>query len=90
MSLALSGADVGHLAVAVGLTYALGFERSLRGATAGDRVFALIGTGSGGDRDHRLPRGAERAGRRHHRRRLHRRRPWCTGRRSAAVTWWWG
>jgi putative Mg2+ transporter-C (MgtC) family protein len=47
MSLALSGADVGHLAVAVGLTYALGFERSLRGATAGDRVFALIGAGSG-------------------------------------------
>src|ERR1700676_654185 len=47
MSLALSGADVGHLAVAVGLTYALGFERALRGATAGDRVFSLIGAGSG-------------------------------------------
>lgn len=47
MSLALSGADVGHLAVAAGLTYALGFERALRSAAAGDRVFALIGTGSG-------------------------------------------
>jgi putative Mg2+ transporter-C (MgtC) family protein len=47
MSLALSGADAGHLAVAVGLTYALGFERDLRGAPTGDRVFALIGAGSG-------------------------------------------
>ena len=47
MSLGLSGADAGHLAVAVGLTYALGFERALRGATAGDRVFAMIGAGSG-------------------------------------------
>jgi hypothetical protein len=47
VSPALSGADVGHLAVAVGLTYALGFERALRGAPAGDRVFALIGAGSG-------------------------------------------
>lgn len=47
MSLALSGADAGHLVVAVGLTYALGFERAIRGAPAGDRVFALIGAGSG-------------------------------------------
>ena len=47
MSLGLSGADAGHLVVAAGLTYALGFERALRGAPAGDRVFALIGTGSG-------------------------------------------
>jgi len=47
VSLALSGADAGHLAVAVGLTYALGFERAIRGAPAGDRVFALIGAGSG-------------------------------------------
>jgi putative Mg2+ transporter-C (MgtC) family protein len=47
VSLALSGADAGHLVVAVGLTYALGFERALRGAPAGDRVFALIGAGSG-------------------------------------------
>ncbi|HZR49532.1 MAG TPA: MgtC/SapB family protein [Streptosporangiaceae bacterium] len=47
MSLAPSLAEAGHLAVAVGLTYALGFERDLRGAPAGDRVFALIGAGSG-------------------------------------------
>jgi hypothetical protein len=31
MSLALSGADAAHLAAAAGLTYALGFERALRG-----------------------------------------------------------
>jgi putative Mg2+ transporter-C (MgtC) family protein len=47
MSLGLSGADAGHLAVAVSLTYALGFERAVRGASAGDRVFSLIGAGSG-------------------------------------------
>jgi putative Mg2+ transporter-C (MgtC) family protein len=47
VSLALSAADAGHLAVAVGLTYALGFERAVRGAAAGDRVFSLIGAGSG-------------------------------------------
>jgi hypothetical protein len=48
VSLALSGTDAAHLAVAVGLTYGLGFERAIRGAPAGDRVFALIGAGSGG------------------------------------------
>jgi putative Mg2+ transporter-C (MgtC) family protein len=47
MSLGLSGADAGHLAAAVALTYALGFERAVRGAAAGDRVFSLIGAGSG-------------------------------------------
>jgi putative Mg2+ transporter-C (MgtC) family protein len=47
VSLALSGTDAAHLAVAVGLTYGLGFERAIRGAPAGDRVFALIGAGSG-------------------------------------------
>lgn len=47
MSLALSGADAAHLAAAAGLTYALGFERAVRGAAAGDRVFCMIGTGSG-------------------------------------------
>jgi putative Mg2+ transporter-C (MgtC) family protein len=47
MSLALSGADAAHLAAAAGLTYALGFERAMRGAPAGDRVFSLIGAGSG-------------------------------------------
>jgi putative Mg2+ transporter-C (MgtC) family protein len=43
----VNGIDAGHLAVAVALTYVLGFERDLRGAAAGDRVFALIGAGSG-------------------------------------------
>jgi putative Mg2+ transporter-C (MgtC) family protein len=43
----LSGADAGHLVVAVILTYLLGFERDLRGAPTGDRVFALVGAGSG-------------------------------------------
>jgi putative Mg2+ transporter-C (MgtC) family protein len=43
----LSAVDVGHLAVAAALTYVLGFERDLRGAPTGDRVFALIGTGAG-------------------------------------------
>ena len=33
--------------VAVALTYLLGFERDLRGGAAGDRVFALVGAGSG-------------------------------------------
>jgi putative Mg2+ transporter-C (MgtC) family protein len=47
VSLALSGADAGHLVVAAALTYALGFERALRGAPAGDRVFSLIGAGAG-------------------------------------------
>ena len=42
-----SAADVVHLLVAVALTYALGFERDLRGAPAGDRVFALIGAAAG-------------------------------------------
>lgn len=43
----MSGADAGHLVVAMALTYALGFERDLRGAPTGDRVFALVGTGAG-------------------------------------------
>jgi putative Mg2+ transporter-C (MgtC) family protein len=42
-----AGADLMHLLVAAALTYALGFERDLRGAPAGDRVFALIGIGAG-------------------------------------------
>jgi len=42
-----SEVDAGHLVVAVALTYLLGFERDLRGAPAGDRVFALVGAGSG-------------------------------------------
>ena len=42
-----AAADLMHLLVAATLTYALGFERDLRGAPAGDRVFALIGVGAG-------------------------------------------
>jgi putative Mg2+ transporter-C (MgtC) family protein len=42
-----SWVDSGHLAVAVALTYLLGFERDVRGAPTGDRVFALVGAGSG-------------------------------------------
>ena len=38
---------MGHLAVAFALTYALGFEREVRGAEAGVRIFALIGVGGG-------------------------------------------
>lgn len=37
---------LGHVVVAFVLTYVLGFERQLRGSAAGDRTFALIGTGS--------------------------------------------
>lgn len=33
--------------MAVALTYALGFERDVRGASAGDRVFALVGVAAG-------------------------------------------
>ena len=40
-------ADMIHVVVAASLTYALGFERDLRGSPAGDRVFALIGVGAG-------------------------------------------
>jgi putative Mg2+ transporter-C (MgtC) family protein len=40
-------ADLMHLLVAAGLTYALGFERDLRGSAAGDRTFAIIGVGAG-------------------------------------------
>jgi putative Mg2+ transporter-C (MgtC) family protein len=40
-------ANLVHVLVAAGLTYAVGFERDLRGAGAGDRVFAMIGVGAG-------------------------------------------
>jgi putative Mg2+ transporter-C (MgtC) family protein len=39
--------DMLHVLVAAGLTYGIGFERDLRRAGAGERVFALIGTGAG-------------------------------------------
>ncbi|WP_169317392.1 MgtC/SapB family protein [Actinacidiphila oryziradicis] len=37
---------LGHLLLAFALTYALGFERNLRGSAAGDRTFSLIGVGA--------------------------------------------
>src|ERR1700741_3813117 len=40
-------ADLMHLLVAAALTYALGFERDLRGAPAGGRLFARIGVAAG-------------------------------------------
>ena len=36
-----------HVLLAFGLTFAVGFERELRGSPAGDRTFALIGVASG-------------------------------------------
>ncbi|MBO0822300.1 MAG: MgtC/SapB family protein, partial [Actinobacteria bacterium] len=41
------GADIVHVLVAAGLTYAIGFERDVRGAGAGDRTFGLIGVAAG-------------------------------------------
>jgi putative Mg2+ transporter-C (MgtC) family protein len=40
-------AEAVHVLIAAALTYALGFERSVRGASAGDRVFALVGVAAG-------------------------------------------
>jgi len=37
---------VAHIAAGFGLSYALGFERQLRGAVAGNRTFAMVGTAS--------------------------------------------
>lgn len=54
---------IGHVAVAFVLTYLLGFERTLRGAAAGNRTFSVIGAGSavvaawGPSSKSRLPRG---------------------------------
>jgi putative Mg2+ transporter-C (MgtC) family protein len=45
----MSHADLvilGRVAVALVLSFVIGFERQLRGAPAGDRTYALIGTGS--------------------------------------------
>jgi putative Mg2+ transporter-C (MgtC) family protein len=38
---------IGRIAVAFGLSFAIGFEREVRGGAAGDRTFALIGTAAG-------------------------------------------
>lgn len=48
--IALSGVSrvdlLARMALALALTYAIGFEREARGAAAGDRTFALVGLGS--------------------------------------------
>src|SRR5437773_11708371 len=36
----------GHIALAFALSFVIGFERELRGAPAGDRTYALVGTGA--------------------------------------------
>lgn len=36
----------GHIALAFALSFVIGFEREIRGAPAGDRTYALVGTGS--------------------------------------------
>jgi putative Mg2+ transporter-C (MgtC) family protein len=47
MAMRTNNADIlVHLLVALGLTYVLGFERELRGSSAGDRTFSLIGVGT--------------------------------------------
>jgi putative Mg2+ transporter-C (MgtC) family protein len=38
---------IGRIAVAFGLSFAIGFEREVRGGPAGDRTFALVGTAAG-------------------------------------------
>ena len=35
-----------HIALAFGLSFIIGFERELRGTPAGDRTYALVGTGA--------------------------------------------
>jgi putative Mg2+ transporter-C (MgtC) family protein len=35
-----------HIAVAFMLSFAIGFERAIRGAPAGDRTYSLVGTGA--------------------------------------------
>ena len=47
VAVAFNLALVGRLALAFGLTFALGFERELRGSAAGDRTFALVGVAGG-------------------------------------------
>jgi putative Mg2+ transporter-C (MgtC) family protein len=38
--------DLGRVVVAFALSFAVGFERELRGSAAGDRTYALVGTGA--------------------------------------------
>ncbi len=37
---------LGHVAIAYALSFVIGFEREIRGAPAGDRTYALVGTGA--------------------------------------------
>jgi putative Mg2+ transporter-C (MgtC) family protein len=37
---------MGRVLIAFGLAYAIGFERELRGSPAGDRTYAMVGTGA--------------------------------------------
>jgi putative Mg2+ transporter-C (MgtC) family protein len=41
-----SGAAIGHVLLALVLSYVIGYERQVRGARAGDRTFALVGVGA--------------------------------------------
>ena len=36
----------GHIALAFAISFVIGFEREVRGAPAGDRTYALVGTGA--------------------------------------------
>jgi putative Mg2+ transporter-C (MgtC) family protein len=38
--------NVGRVLLAFALSFAIGFERELRGSAAGDRTYALVGTGA--------------------------------------------
>ena len=38
--------DMGRVLLAFALSFAIGFERELRGSAAGDRTYALVGTGA--------------------------------------------
>jgi putative Mg2+ transporter-C (MgtC) family protein len=38
--------NVGRVVLAFALSFAIGFERELRGSAAGDRTYALVGTGA--------------------------------------------
>jgi putative Mg2+ transporter-C (MgtC) family protein len=42
----VDAADFGRVMVAFALSFAIGFERELRGSAAGDRTYALVGTAS--------------------------------------------
>jgi len=39
---------IARVAVGVGLSFAVGFEREVRGAAAGDRTFSIVGVSAAG------------------------------------------